>query len=205
MGVRTKIEIGVAVLLAAILFICAGQRRRIQELTDERDRYRNNTQALLTDVITYTVRDSLKAARIESLELTIKEFERFRSDDAKLIQELKGKNRDLAAVNKSQHETIIELMARPRDTVLIRDSIPVPAIAVHCGDAWFDFDGVLTESEFTGTLRNRDSILVAESVRYKRFLGFLWKTKQIKDRRVDVVNSNPHTKILGVEHVVIEK
>ena len=205
MGARTKIEIGVAVLLAAILFICAGQRRRIQELTDERDRYRNNTQTLLTDVITYTVRDSLKAARIESLELTIKEFERFRADDAKLIQEMKGKNRDLAAVNKSQHETIIELMARLRDTVLIRDSIPVPAIAVHCGDAWFDFDGVLTETEFTGTLRNRDSILVAESVRYKRFLGFLWKTKQIKDRRVDVVNSNPHTKILGVEHVVIEK
>ena len=82
---------------------------------------------------------------------------------------------------------------------------PIPAVAVHCGDAWFDFDGILTHDEFTGTLSNRDSLVVAESVKYRRFLGFLWKTKRVKDRRVDVVSKNPHTSIMGVEYVVIEK
>lgn len=205
MGVRTKIEIGIAAALVAILCFVWVQHKRIEQLTGERDKYRNNTTALLIDVETYRVRDSLSAARVQSLELTVSEFERFRADDAKLIRELKAKNRDLAAVNKTQSQTIIDLLAIPRDTVIIRDSVQVPAISVHCGDAWFDFDGLLTADEFTGTLANRDSLVVAESVQYKRFLGFLWKTNKVKNRRVDVVSKNPHTSIMGVEHVVIEK
>lgn len=204
MGVRTKIEIGVAVLLAAILLFCAGQQRRIKQLSDERDRYKGNTEALLTDVELFRVRDSLNAARVQSLELTVKEFERFRADDAELIRQLKERNRDLATVNKTQSQTIIDLRAVPKDTiVIVKDSIRVPAVAVHCGDSWFDFDGVLTADEFTGTLRNRDSLLLAETVKYKRFL--FWKTRKIKDRELNVVSRNPHTEILGVEHIIIEK
>ena len=195
--------LAVVIFAAAISVIWAD--RTINRLTAERDRYRNNTETLLADVETFRVRDSLSAARVQSLELTIKEYKRFRADDAALIRELKAKNRDLAAVNKTQSQTIINLQAIPRDTIVIRDSVQVPAVAVHCGDAWFDFDGVLTPDEFTGTLANRDSLLLAESVRYKRFLGFLWKTKQVKDRELDVISRNPHTTILGIEHVVIEK
>lgn len=195
--------LAVVIFAAAISVIWAD--RTINRLTAERDKYRNNTETLLSDVETFRVRDSLSAARVQSLELTIKEYQRFRADDAALIRELKAKNRDLAAVNKTQSQTIINLQAVPRDTIVIRDSVQVPAVAVHCGDAWFDFDGVLTTDEFTGTLANRDSLLLAESVRYKRFLGFLWKTKQVKDRELDVISRNPHTTILGIEHVVIEK
>lgn len=195
--------LAVVIIAAAISVIWAD--RTINRLTAERDKYRNNTETLLSDVETYRVRDSLNAARVQSLELSVKEFERFRAADAALIKQLKARNRDLAAVNKTQSQTIIELQAAPRDTFIVRDSIPIPAVAVHCGDAWFDFDGLLTATEFTGTLANRDSLVVAESVQYKRFLGFLWKTNKVKDRRVDVVSKNPHTSILGVEHIVIEK
>ena len=205
MNARSTIELGIAAALVAILCLVSAQHRRIKQLSADRDRYKNNTETLLSDVETFRVRDSLSAARVQSLELTIKEYQRFRADDAALIRELKTKNRDLAAVNKTQSQTIINLQAIPRDTIVIRDSVQVPAVAVHCGDAWFDFDGVLTTDEFTGTLANRDSLLLAESVRYKRFLGFLWKTKQVKDRELDVISRNPHTTILGIEHVVIEK
>ena len=193
--------LAVVIIAAAISVVWAD--RAIKRLTAERDKYRNNTETLLSDVETYRVRDSLSAARVQSLELTVKEFERFRADDAKLIRELKAKNRDLAAVNKTQSQTIIDLLAIPRDTVIIRDSIPIPAIAVHCGDAWFDFDGLLTADEFTGKLEHRDSLLLVESVRYKRFLW--WKTKRIKDRQLDCVSKSPHNSIIGLEYVVIEK
>ena len=205
MNTRTKIEIVVAAILAATIFVCVAQSRKIGRLTEERDRYKGNTETLLADVETYRVRDSLSAARVESLELTMKEYERFRAEDFALIAELKARNRDLASVNKSQSETIIELRSRPRDTLIVRDSIPIKAKAVHCGDAWFDFYGIMTEDDFTGSLKNRDSLLIAESVQYKRFLGFLWKTKRVKNRRVDIVSRNPHTSIMGIEHVVIEK
>ena len=201
---RTKV--GIAVVMAAILVLIFAQAARIQKLTGERNRYKGNTETLLSDVEQYKINDSLNAARVQSLELSIKEYERFRADDAELIRSLKAKNRDLAAVNKTQSETIIELSAVPRDTVLIvRDSIQIPAVSVHCGDAWFDFDGLLTKEQFTGSLRNRDSLLVAETVKYKRFLGFLWKTKRVDDRQLDVVSKNPYTTILGVEHIVIER
>lgn len=202
---RNKILIGIAVALAASLFVICIQGRRIQRLTDERDKYRSNTESLLSDVERFKVRDSLNAARVQSLELTAKEYERSHAEDAALVRELKARNRDLSAVNKTQSETIIALRAIPRDTVIIRDSIQVPAVAVHCGDAWYDFDGLLADGEFTGKLLNRDSLLLAESVKYRRFLGFLWKTRKVEDRRIDVVSRNPHTEILGIEHVVIEK
>lgn len=205
MGVRTKIEIGIAAVLVAILFVCVFQRRNIARLTAERDRYRTNVWVLQGDVETYRIRDSLAGARVQSLELNLQEYERFRADDARLIKELKARNRDLAAVNATQAETIIELRSIPKDTVVLVDSVLVPARAVHCGDAWFDFNGIITASEFTGTLRNRDSLIIAETVQYKRFLGFLWKTNKVKSRWVDCVSKNPHSTIMGVDYIVIEK
>lgn len=191
-----------AVLALGIIW---DQHKSIRRLTSERDRYKGNTEALMTDVERFQVRDSLSAARVEALELTVKEFERFRSEDAALIRELRQRNRDLAEVNTTQAQTIITLSAIPRDTVIIRDSVPIRAKAVHAGDAWYDFDGLLTEDEFTGRLQNRDSLILAETVKYHRFLGFLWKTKRVDERQATVVSRNPHTEILGVEHVVIER
>ncbi len=191
-----------AIVLAALCSTIVLQQRRISALTDERNRYQSNTDALLSDVRTWKVRDSLNAARVQSLELTAREYERYRSEDMTLIKELTARNRDLARANNAQMETIIALRSVPKDTVVIVDSVRVPAVAVHAGDRWFDFDGVLTEKAFTGVLRNRDSLLMAETVRYGRFL--FWRTKRIKDRDFSVVSKNPHTTILGVEHIVIE-
>ena len=205
MDVRTKIELGLAAAFVAALLLSAVQCGQIRSLRGDRDRYRNNTETLLSDVEKYRVRDSLSAARVQALELTAKEYERFRAEDAALIKDLRLRNKDLAAVNKTQLETIIELRSAPKDTVIIRDSIQIPAVAVHCGDAWFDFDGLLTADEFTGTLANRDSLLLAETIRYKRFLGFLWRTKKVEARQLDCVSKNPHTTILGIEHIVFEK
>ena len=199
--VKKWIIVAVAILAAALAVIWAD--KKIGRLTAQRDKYRNNTETLLADMEMYRVRDSLHAARVQSLELTIKEYERFRADDAALIKQLKQRNRDLTAVNKTQSQTIIDLRAIPRDTVVVRDSVRVPAVAVHCGDAWYNFDGLLTKDEFTGKMEHRDSLLLVESVRYKRFLW--WKTKRIKDRQLDCVSKSPHNSIIGLEYVVIEK
>lgn len=197
------VYIVIAAAILAVVAIIWGQSSRITRLTDERNRYERNTETLLSDVEHYRVRDSLNAARVQSLELTVQEYERFRADDAALINELKQRNRDLASVNKTQSQTIIELRAIPRDTVVIRDSVRVPAVSVHCGDAWYNFDGLLTKDEFTGKMEHRDSLLLVETVRYKRFLW--WKTKRVKDRQLDCVSKSPHNSIRGLEYVVIEK
>lgn len=202
---KKYIIIAVVALFALMALQIYRQDKTIARLETERDRYKTNTEILLSDVQTYRVRDSLSAARVQSLELTMKEFERFRADDAALIKELKAKNRDLSAVNSAQAQTIIELRSVPKDTVILRDSVMVPAVAVHCGDEWYTFDGLLTPENFSGTLTNRDSLLISESVRYKRFLGFLWKTNKVINREINAVNRNPHTKIIGLEYILIKK
>lgn len=190
--------VGIIIIAAAVAL--ALDARKIERLSAQLAQYRANTEALLTDVRTYKVRDSLNAARVQSLELSAREFERFRAEDAALIRELKGRNRELASVNRTQAQTIIDLMAQPRDTVIVRDSIPTPALAVHCGDAWYDFDGVVAPGEFSGRLSVRDSLITAETVRYRKFL---WWKLGVRDRRVDVISRNPHTTILNVEHILL--
>ena len=193
----------VGAIFAALLVFAGFQQNAIENLKQDRNRYERNTESLLLDVAQYKTRDSLNAAKVGALELTIQEYERFRAADAKLIKTLQTKNRDLTAITAAQSQTIMELSAVPRDTVIIRDSVAMPAVAVHTGDAWYDFSGLLTKDEFTGKMEHRDTLLLVETVQYKRCLFF--KTKKVKNRQLDVVSKSPHNIIVGLEHIVIEK
>lgn len=183
------------------------QRTKIEKLTDERNRYRGNTETLLQDVETYKTKDSLNAAKVGVLELKLSEFERYRASDAELIKTLQTKNRELEAVTTAQMETITKLRGTVRDSIvyLPGDTVTTVVRCIEYSDKWVDFDGCIINNTFSGKIITRDSLLIAETVQYKRFLGFLWKTKKIKNREIDVVSKNPATKILGVEFVTIEK
>lgn len=196
-------------ILGSIIAILIGlvwlQMSRIQEIKSDRDIYKNNTESLLKDIETYKTKDSLNAATVGELKLELSDFKEFRENDAKLIESLQIKNRDLKAVTTAQSQTIIRLRGTVRDSIIYRDNVIVDTL--YCLDImgkWFDLHGCANgEHEFTGTFQNRDSLLIAETVKYKRFLWILWKTSKIKDRKIDVVSKNPDTKILGVEFTTI--
>ena len=196
----------IAMVVAAVATIWV-QRTKIEKLTDERNRYRGNTETLLQDVETYKTKDSLNSAKVGVLELKLSEFEKYRASDAELIKTLQTKNRDLERVTTTQMETINELRATVRDSIvyLPGDTVTNVLRCIEYSDKWVDFDGCIINNTFSGKIITRDSLLIAETVQYKRFLGFLWKTKKIKNREIDVVSKNPATKILGVEFVTIEK
>lgn len=195
-----KKVLGIAVVVAAILIFI--QEREIRSLRAESEKYKTNTTALMEEVTHYKLRDSLNGARADALQLSIKELEKWRAEDASLIEDMKIKNRDLSAINKAQTQTIIELQARGKDTVVVVDSIPIPAQAYHCGDNWFDFDCYVADNQMSGTLAVRDSLVLVEQVKYKYFLW--WKTKKIKSRKIDAISKCPYTDIIGIERVVIE-
>lgn len=183
------------------------QRTKIEKLTDERNRYRGNTETLLQDVETYKTKDSLNAAKVGVLELKLSEFEKYRASDAELIKTLQTKNRELEAVTTAQMETITKLRGTVRDSIvyLPGDTVTTVVRCIEYSDKWVDFDGCIKNNTFSGKIITRDSLLITETVQYKRWLGFLWKTKKIKNREIDVISRNPHTKIMGVEYIEIEK
>ena len=197
----------IALAVSAVVTIWV-QRSRISTLTGERDKYRTNTETLLQEVSRYQTKDSLNAAKVGVLELKLSEFEKYRASDAELIKTLQTKNRELERVTTTQMETINELRATVRDSVvyLPGDTVTTILRCVDIVEPYFELHGCATpDGQFTGTHINRDSLLIVETVQYKRWLGFLWKTKKIKNREIDVVSKNPATKILGVEFVTIEK
>lgn len=186
------------------------QRSRIKKLSDERDRYRANTETLLQDVRQYKTLDSLNAATVGVLELRLSEFEKYRAEDAALIRTLQTRNRDLQNVTTAQLETIRDLQGKFRDSVAY---IPIPGgvdtVTLRCvdiTDPWFELSGCEYPGwDFQGTFITRDSLLITATVQYKRFLGFLWKTRKVKNRKVDAVSRNPYTQIMGVEYIEIER
>lgn len=201
-------------ILAAIILAVAAvvtiwvQRSRINQLTGERDKYRTNTETLLQDVSRYQTKDSLNAAKVGVLELKLSEFERYRASDAELIKTLQTKNRELEAVTTAQMETITQLRGTVRDSIvyLPGDTTKTVLKCVDISDPWFSLNGITTpDGTFSGTFVNRDSILIVATVQYKRFLNFLWKTNKVKNREIDIISKNPHTKIIGVEYIEIEK
>lgn len=202
-----KYLIWAAIILAVAAALWV-QHAKIKRLTDERDKYRTNTETLLQDVERYQTKDSLKAVTVGVLKLKISEFEKYRADDAALIKSLRAKNRDLQNVTTAQLQTINELRGTVRDSIvyLPGDTVTTVLRCVDITDPWFELHGCATPAgEFKGTFVNRDSILIAATVKYKRFLGFLWKTRKVKNRKIDAVSKNPNTEILGIEYVEIEE
>lgn len=196
-----------ALAVAAVVTIWV-QRSRINQLTGERDEYRTNTETLLQDVSRYQTKDSLNAARVGVLELELSEYKKYREGDAELIKSLQLKNRELQNVTSAQMETITKLNGNVRDSIvyLPEDTTTIILKCVDIYDPWFSLNGCATpDGKFTGTFINRDSILIVETIEYKRFLNFLWKTKKIKNRDFRIISRNPHTKILGFEVVTIRK
>ena len=196
----------IAMVVAAVATIWV-QRTKIEKLTDERNRYRGNTETLLQDVETYKTKDSLNAAKVGVLELKLSEFERYRASDAELIKTLQTKNRELERVTTTQMETINELRATVRDSIvyLPGDTVTTVLRCIEYSNKWVDFDGCIKNNTFSGKIITRDSLLITETVQYKRWLGFLWKTKRIKNREFDIVSKNPNSKITGFEVITIEK
>lgn len=196
----------IALAVAAVVTIWV-QRSRINQLTGERDKYRTDTETLLQDVSRYKTKDSLNAARVGVLELSIQDYERFMKEDADLINKLKRKNEELQNFSKIQAETIIKIRAQVKDSLIY---IPgdtayqlIPCVSFR--DSWTNIEACVYNDTLIGDIQIRDSLILYETIIYKRFLGVLWKTKKIKERSFNIVSKNPYTEIKGVEVVSIRK
>lgn len=202
--------IAVAILAIVLLF------NRVQSLKEENARLKSNQEILLTEnqIIMaesqkYKVADSLSAVRVSELEFTLKEYKRFRSEDLKLIEQLKAGKSDLQKIITSQSETINSLSAKLNDSIRI-DTTTNQIDTLKCfsyRSKWTDVDGCVDLRKDTVNLQinNREALTVVETVTYKRFLGFLWKTNKVKSRQVDIVSENPNTEITNCEYISIKQ
>lgn len=196
-----------AVVLVALGVILYFSFREISILREDLSRYKQNTTVLMQDIEQYRTSDSLNAAKVGVLLLKLSEMEDLRAEDIKTIESLKIKKRELEQITTMQMQTIANIKGQVRDSIVFKDRIVQDTLwTLDVADEWIDLHGVISkDGAFDGTLEVRDSLTVVETVQHKRFLGFLWKTKKVKSREIDVVNKNPYSHIVGLESVRIEQ
>ena len=201
------IALCVALIGIAFLFI------KTSNLTKENARLQNNqsillseNNALIAESQKYKTSDSLNAIKVNELRLTLEEYKKYRSDDLALINRLKVDKREMQKVIDLQARTIDDLSAPLHDTIVIYKGSEISAKAFSYKSQWTDVDGVvnLQSDSVSLSIKNRESLVIVESVKYKRFLGFLWRTKRIKSRSVDIVSRNPNTEIVDADYESIE-
>lgn len=202
----------VAAIILLLLFIitCA----KFTKLKEENKKLSSNQNSLLLEreyVIAesqrYKVNDSLNAVKISALELSLNDYEKFRNEDSQIIKQLKDKKANLEKIISAQTETIAN-MATDIKTVIITDTIDNAHDTIKYFEyksKWFDAKGHIMKDSVALQIKNRESIKIIEAVKYKRFLGFLWKTKKIKERKINALSENPNTIITNIEYINVEK
>lgn len=178
----------------------------VKSIKADRDTYKANTVALLDSVEVFKTKSGLNASRVGTLTLKLSEFEKLRAEDAAVIKDLKIKNRSLDQSTSVQTKTIQELKGSVRDRIVYRDKLITDTLqCININYEYLYLDGCIDGEEFKGILEIKDHLQVIVTTKYKRFLGFMWKTKKVKDSRVDVISKNPNTIITGVEVINIRK
>ena len=97
----SQILLAIILLLGGVVFF---QYKHSARLSDERDRYKQNNTALLSDIERMQIDSTTMAVDAKALRLTIDEYERFRAADAEKIRQMGVKIKNLQAAAKHQLE-----------------------------------------------------------------------------------------------------
>ena len=196
---KTKITL-IGIICALVIFIIIMFKQN-SIISQDRDLYKRNMNSSLIECVEWRTKDSLSAAKNATLILKISELERYRINDINQINQLKKKNEELNNLIKNSSKTEIKIITQLKDTVIYKDTVKY----FNWNDNWTSVKGLIQKDTVDLNINNSDSLVISVATKYKRFLGFLWKTKKIKDQNVYVVSKNPHTTITNIEYYGISK
>lgn len=199
------IAAGILIILIAIIVALSA---RLKNVKADRNVQRKNVETLFTSVENYKVQDSLQAATIGDLQLTLSQYKQFRAEDAKLISNLKVDNKRLQGVVTTQTESYYQHTAILRDSVKMLitrkpDSIKIPIIVktANFADEWHSLNIVIDGDSLNYRLRTKESLIITNHVVPKRFLWFKFGCKEV---RTDVVSKNPYVESISLESITIK-
>ena len=195
----SQILLVIILLLGGVVFI---QFKHAAKLSDERDRYKQNNTALLSDIERIKVDSTTMAVEAKALHLTIDEYERFRAADAEKIGQMGVKIKNLQAVAKHNLEVAAPINAVIRDTVFIRDTVQVVQQKVEMASPHIQLDAVIDNDTLRGDIRLPVTLQQTVWVEYKRKCLFWKKVKAIHQT---ISSDNPYVDIKYSEYIQVDK
>lgn len=196
--VLSKYLIVAVLLLSGIIYI---QYRRNVHLVSERDRYQANNTALLSEVRRMRIDSTTLAVDTKGLRLTVEEYKRFRAQDAETIKKLGVKIKNLEAAAKHQLEVEGPIDAVVKDTVFIRDTVPLLRQKVEMITPHIQLTGMIEDSRLKGQIRVPVTLNQAIWVEYKGW----WFWKRVKAIHQSISSDNPYVDIKYTEYIQMQK
>ena len=196
--ILSKYLLVAVLLLSGIVYI---QYRRNVHLANERDRYQANNTALLSEVRRMRIDSTTLAVDTKGLRLTVEEYKRFRAQDAETIKKLGVKIKNLEAAAKHQLEVEGPIDAVVKDTVFIRDTVPLLRQKVEMITPHIQLTGMIEDSRLKGQIRVPVTLNQAIWVEYKGW----WFWKRVKAIHQSISSDNPYVDIKYTEYIQMQK
>ena len=196
--VLSKYLLVAVLLLSGIVYI---QYRRNVHLANERDRYQANNTALLSEVRRMRIDSTTLAVDTKGLRLTVEEYKRFRAQDAETIKKLGVKIKNLEAAAKHQLEVEGPIDAVVKDTVFIRDTVPLLRQKVEMITPHIQLTRMIEDSRLKGQIRVPVTLNQAIWVEYKGW----WFWKRVKAIHQSISSDNPYVDIKYTEYIQMQK
>ena len=189
-------------IIAVLSGITISLLRSRQRLIEERDSYKSNTEALMSEVRRIQADSSTMALDIKTLTMSLDEYKRFRAEDEEKIKKLGIRIKDLEATAKHNVEVDAPIDAEIKDSVMIRDTVPVFLKTVRIDTPYLKINGIIENDRLTGKINLPVTLNQAFWIEYKhKFLWWRWKVKAIHQT---ISSDNPYVEIKYSEYIKIK-
>ncbi|MCD8252917.1 MAG: hypothetical protein LUD40_13410 [Phocaeicola dorei] len=182
-------------LLCGIVYI---QHKKAVHLAEERDRYQQNSNALLSEVKRMQLDSTTMALDVHGLKLTVDEYKKFRAEDAEKIRQMGVKLKNLEATARHEVSVDAPINAVVRDTVIIRDSNQVRAQRIEMRTPYIQMSGMIENNILQGHIHVPVTLRQAIWIEYKRTWIF-WK--KVKAVHQTISSDNPYVEIKYSEFI----
>lgn len=201
MTIKTKIYIGLFIIMLGMVCTISFQAKYIKKQKANIERLDGNVTALTTDINHFKVNDSLNAATIQSLNITVSEFKDMNVEAKKTIDALNIKYKRLLKVNQTiTQENQDLLLNKTIDTLILKDTI-VKTVSASYRSPYLDLDIYDLGNQYQVKYESRDTIdQILENIP-KKFLFIRYGTKGFK---TTYVNRNPSAKIVGASDYIFK-
>lgn len=194
---KKAIVITIATLLTALIASVIGLRRE----RAEKERFKANQTALLSQVDYWTTENEKSAADVLKLSLTVNELQSSNDQLKRTADELNIKLKRIQSASTTATETEVKVITQVRDSIIYRDSVIVPVKAFVWRDAWTDINGVIGKDSVDLSVSSVDTLTTIVHKIPHKFWFIKWGCKAIKQT---VVSANPHTKITYNEYIEVK-
>lgn len=189
-------------IIAVLSGITISLLRSRQRLIEEKDSYKSNTEALMSEVRRIQADSSTMALDIKTLTMSLDEYKRFRAEDEEKIKKLGIRIKDLEAAAKHNVEVDAPIDAEIKDSVMIRDTVQVFLKAVRMDTPYLKINGIIENDRLTGKINLPVTLNQAFWIEYKhKFLWWRWKVKAIHQT---ISSDNPYVEIKYSEYIKIK-